>query len=34
LAFGEEQERAVLVGEAAGLAAADWRIEAPRSAAL
>jgi uncharacterized heparinase superfamily protein len=33
-AFGEEQERAVLVGETAGLAAADWRIEAPRSAAL
>jgi uncharacterized heparinase superfamily protein len=27
LALGEEQERAVLVGEAAGLAAADWRIE-------
>jgi uncharacterized heparinase superfamily protein len=27
-AHGEEQERAVLVGEASDLAAADWRIEA------
>jgi hypothetical protein len=27
-AHGEAQERAVLVGEASALAAADWRIEA------
>jgi uncharacterized heparinase superfamily protein len=32
-ALGDAQERAVLVGEAAGLAAADWRIEPLRGPA-
>jgi hypothetical protein len=32
-ALGEAQERAVLVGDATGLAAADWRIEPLRGPA-